>query len=104
MRRRGRAGRQQNLPSGPDVQFFAIHAIGDADGAAALEQDTAGHGMGDDMQVGPAPGVVEVTHRGPAPEPLAGAQLMTGDPFGGARVVVLVLRQAGLLAGLQERL
>ncbi len=107
LRRGDRAAAHQYFAAGVggDRVVAVAHQVGDADGALAAEQDAVAQGVGDDGQVGPAAGLVQVAAPG------GGATALRGDgPVHGAEAFLLVAvevigsRVAGLHAGLDHRM
>ena len=101
-RRLDRAARHDDLAVDPRLALLAVHRVGDADAALALEDHVGHQRVGFDFQVGPVAGRVE---EGPRRRPAFAVlhrHLVVPEAFLGAVVVILVLREAARFGCVDE--
>ena len=90
-----RPGRHDDFPGGPDEPGFAVPLDFDADRGAVLDPDPEHEGVGQDVEVAPLAGRVDVAVGGRPPPPSALGHLVKAraDLFGPVEVIVCL--QAG---------
>src|SRR5207244_8426211 len=103
LRRRHGARAKYDLAAGTRLDLAAQMLVDDADTALALEQDAARRRLGDDVQVSPPLGRLEIAMRHAHAPAAADAGLGLDDAFLVLAVVVAVELVAGGDGGLEQR-
>src|SRR5262249_52822570 len=89
LRRVNRAGADDHFAGGARFALLAMHVVAHADAALAVEQQAFGQSVGDDGQVRPGAGGIEVAYRGAHTATPANGRLGHADTVLLSAVVVL---------------
>ena len=93
---------QHDLPVRAEFLVLAVLLVGDTDACFAVEDQRAGGGAGDDLQIGIVAHRTQIGLRRGTAEPAAPGHLRIADAFLQSAVVVVGQRETGLLGGLNE--